>query len=101
MNCKFMAYDNGFAKEQFIEHVVFKTGQTNAAYLSELLENICAYGMKWHRVSKDSLCYFISDLLPDIEFLEVASYCEDAILTDSTIKQKEKYIKANEVIACR
>ena len=35
----------------------------------------------------DQFAYFVSDLLPEVEFLEVARFCEDNILTQNTLKQ--------------
>ena len=36
-------------------------------------------------VSLDQFAYFVSDLLPEVEFLEVARFCSDDMLTDTTL----------------
>ena len=37
--------------------------------------------------SLDQFAYYISDILPEVEFLDVARFCEDNILTQNTLKQ--------------
>ena len=52
----------------------------------DLIENIVEYGFKHEMISKDQLCYWISDMLPEVEFLEVARFMEDGHLTNDTLK---------------
>ena len=37
--------------------------------------------------SLDQFAYYISDILPEVEFLDVARFCKDNILTQNTLKQ--------------
>ena len=53
----------------------------------DFVENIIDYGVEHNNVSKDQFCYFISDILPEVEFLEVARFCENGILTNSTLEE--------------
>ena len=53
----------------------------------DLVENIIDYATKNKKVTKDQLPYFISDILPEVEFLEVARFCHEFYLTDGTLKQ--------------
>ena len=49
--------------------------------------NIIEYAHKHEHVSKDQFAYFISDLVPEIEFMDVAKFCEDDILTRDILRQ--------------
>ena len=53
----------------------------------DFVENIIDSAVEHNNVSKDQLCYFVSDMLPEVEFLEVARFCENGILTNSTLKE--------------
>ena len=59
--------------------------ETNSLVIS-LVNNIIDYAHKWKHVSKDQFCEFVADML-GLDMLEVAQFCEDCILTDSTLKQ--------------
>lgn len=49
----------------------------------ELLSNIIEYGLEHHNHSKDQLAYFISDMIPNVEFDDVARFCDNSILTNN------------------
>lgn len=51
------------------------------SFLRELVRNVIDYAQKWQHVSKDQFARFVSNMLPEIEFGEVAMFCEDSILT--------------------
>ena len=53
----------------------------------DLVQNIIEYAHKHEHVSKDMFCQFVADMIPEVEMLEVARFCDSEILTDSTIKQ--------------
>ena len=53
----------------------------------DLVENIIQYGLQHCNVSKDQFVNWIADLLPEVEFLEVARFMEDDYLTQSTLKE--------------
>jgi hypothetical protein len=52
-----------------------------------LLDNIVGYAHANEHIVKDQFAQFITDMVPGVTFLEVASFCEDKILTDSTLAQ--------------
>lgn len=58
---------------------------TNNTVIS-LVNNIVDYAYEYEHVSKDQFCNFVAMML-GVSDLEVAQFCEDAILTDSTLKQ--------------
>lgn len=77
-------YNKGFNETAFIEWIEDKF-ELNT-YAVQMVINIIEYAQKWEHVSKDQFAYFISDLLPEVEFEEVVNYCEDCILTDTTLR---------------
>lgn len=77
-------YNKGFNEKAFIEWLEEKYDLNS--YAVEMVTNIIEYAHKWEQVSKDQLAYFISDLLPEVEFEEVAQFCEDCMLTDGTLR---------------
>ena len=81
-------YYKGFNRDGFIEWLEDKYGLNS--FTVELLDNIIDYAHKHEHVSKDQFAYFISDLVPEIEFMDVAKFCEDTILTRDTLRQLEK-----------
>ena len=76
-------YNKGFNENAFIEWIEDKFELNQ--YAVQMVTNIIEYAQKWEQVSKDQFAEFISNLLPEVEFLEVAKFCEDSILTNSTL----------------
>ena len=81
-------YYKGFNRDGFIEWLEDKYALNSFAV--ELLDNIIEYAHKHEHVSKDQFAYFISELMPEIEFIDVAKCCEAAILTNDTLRQLRK-----------
>ena len=77
-------YHKGFDSIGFLEWM--ETQVSLDAYAKALISNIIEYAVNEKNYSKDQLAEFLSDMLPTIEFLEVARFCEDSILTDATLK---------------
>lgn len=51
----------------------------------DIVLEIIEYAYDHQNVSLDQFAYFVSDLLPEVEFLEVARFCSDDMLTDTTL----------------
>lgn len=80
--------ENGFDKDSFMSWLKEEfPGVVDTHWNWDLVENIIDYATKNKKVSKDQLPYFISDILPEVEFLEVARFCHELYLTDGTLKQ--------------
>lgn len=75
----------GFNESEFI--VWLSNELTMNRFAINLVQNIIEYAYRHEHVSKDMFCYFVADLVPGIEMLDVARFCGSEILTDSTIKQ--------------
>jgi hypothetical protein len=82
---------NGFDEKGFLEYLEreFPTVFTNS-FARELVENVIDYGIKYERVSKDQICYFLQDMLPEISFGEIAMFVEDGSLTEFGKREKKK-----------
>ena len=83
-----ITYLNGFDKEDFLWYVARNYIKHACGYADDMVENLVNYAIKNEHVSKDQLCYFLADMLPEIEFAEVAQFAEDDILTEWGKQQK-------------
>ncbi len=80
--------NNGFDKDGFMHWLKEEFPEVVDAHWNwDLVGNIIDYAAKNKNVSKDQLPYFISDIFPEVEFLEVARFCHEFYLTDGTLKQ--------------
>ncbi len=78
----------GFDKDGFMTWLKEEfPGVIDTHWNYDLVENIIDYATEHEHISKDQFAYFVSDMLPEVEFLEVAKFCEDGCLTDGTLKQ--------------
>lgn len=56
-------------------------------YSIQTILSLINYAYHYENTSLDQFAFFISDILPEVDFLDVASFCEDNILTQNTLKQ--------------
>lgn len=88
INGKSEKKENEFDKDGFMHWLKEKFPEIlNTHWNWELVERIIDYAIKYKNISKDQLSYFISDILPEVEFLEVAKFCHKSFLTDGTLNQ--------------
>lgn len=90
-----MNFVKGFDQGQFCQYMenTFSIDPFGRA----LMLNIIDYAQKHEHVSKDQFAYFVSDMIPEIEFRDVAAFCEDAILTGSGIQEKKAFWEQREI----
>ena len=79
----------GFDKEGFISWMEdeFSLDRAENRYAISLIESIVDKGCAEHDHSKDQLAEYLSDLIPEICFMEAAQFCSKDMLTDSTLNQ--------------
>ena len=69
----------------------FMTWMENEFYLDNysitIILSLIHYAYYNENSTLDQFAYFVSDILPEVDFLEVARFCEDNILTQNTLKQ--------------
>lgn len=78
--------ENGFDKDGFMTWLAKEFPSVINRFTWDLIDNIIQYGFKHEMVSKDMLAEWISDMIPEVEFLEVARFMEDGHLTNGTLK---------------
>ena len=79
--------DRGFNKDAFMDWLKAEfPGCVVNNWNYDFVEKIIDYALDHESISKDQFCYFVSDMLPEVEFLEVARFCEDGKLTSGTLK---------------
>ena len=78
-----------FDREKFYNWMgeAFGLDRFRDSYSFQLIENIVEYALKNECISLDQFPEFVSDMLPEVEFLEVARFCGNNMLTDTTIKE--------------
>lgn len=77
---------NGVDQGSFYDWIS-ETFVVDSGYAWQLLSNIIDYGIGHENVSKDQLANWITDIVPEVSFEEVALFCADEILTNSTLKE--------------
>lgn len=86
--------EKGFNRIEFMAYMERTFNGFENSFLRGLVDNVIDYGNKHMRVSKDQFCYWVSDMLPEIEFGEVAMFMDDDCLTKNGQEEKHKTIAA-------
>lgn len=86
-----MAY-KGFDEEKFIEYLDNTYYGLENSMFRGTISNIIEYGHKYNQVSKDMFCEFVSNMIDEVTFGEVAMFMEDKCLTENGIKEKNKWL---------
>ncbi len=81
-----------FNKDAFMEYMrnTFQCFENH--FVWDLVENVIDYASKYEHISKDQFVYFVSDILPEVEFGEVAAFVDDECLTDNGKYMKYKWM---------
>lgn len=92
----------GFNDEGFMAYMSYAfpdvfTGK-GSSFTRDLLENLIEYAHKYEQVSKDQFCVFLSDLIPEVEMGEVATFMDDDCLTASYgIAEKRRVMEEKDI----
>lgn len=81
---------SNFNKEKFMEHLKREFSPMDNHFTYDMVENLVDYAMQHESHSKDSLCYFLSDIIEQVEFGEVAAFEDDSNLTSFGLEEKRK-----------
>lgn len=87
---------HGFNFDEFIAWLKEKfPGCLDTRWNYDLVENIIEYGLRYEIIAQDQFCYWVSNMLPEVEFLDVARFMENNHLTDFTLMDlgRIEYIK--------
>lgn len=77
--------EKGFNRAAFMEYMQENFNMNR--FSIDLIDNIIEYGYKHEMVSKDMFAEWLSDMIPEVEFLEVAKFMEDGHLTNNTLER--------------
>lgn len=79
--------ENGFNKEGFMNWLKEEfPGVIDTHWNYDLVENIIDYALENKNTSKDQLAFFISDMLPEVEYTEIAKFCDEDMLSSFTLE---------------
>ena len=74
----------GFNQSLFMEWLESEFNMNR--FTIDIVLNILDYASKHEHVSKDQFCYFVADLIPEVDMLDVATFCDNSFLTSETIE---------------
>lgn len=78
---------NGFNKEGFMNWLKEEfPGVIDAHWNYDLVENIIDYVIDNKNTSDDELAIFLSSMLPEIEYTEIAKFCDEDMLSSFTLE---------------
>ena len=80
--CEYALILKGFNKDDFLRYLTSNYSGFEHWFCAELVENVVDYAIAHEHVSKDQFVWFLTDLLPEVSFDEVAQFAEDEILTE-------------------
>lgn len=81
-----MEYVNGFAREEFLQYMFNEFPSVfNNTFSRTMLENIVDSGINFHSTSKNSLYYYLKDMVPEVEPNDLIPYFDKKILTDEVL----------------
>lgn len=78
---------NGFDKDGFMSWLKEEfPGVVDTHWNWNLVENIIDYAIDNKNSSDDELAIFLSSMLPEIEYTEIAKFCDKDILSGFTLE---------------
>ena len=83
--------EEGFRRYDFMTYLEKNFSGFENPSLRKLVENVIDCGLKHESVSKDQLVYWLSDMIPEVEFGEVAFFMSDDRLTVYGIDEKKRF----------
>lgn len=82
--------EKGFNAEKFMAYLEQEFNGMENCMFRGIVENLIEYGHKHEQISKDQFCYWLSDLIPEISFGEVAAFMDDDCLTENGKTKKQQ-----------
>ena len=83
--------EDKFNLKDILEYLSKTTDGFDNTFLRCLVGNLVYYAVRNQSVSKDQLCWFLSDILPDVDFFEIAAFTDDSCLTDHGLEKKRYF----------
>lgn len=79
-----------FDKNKFMSYLSSEFSLDN--FSRSLVDNIIEYGLEHESDRDDQFAYFLADILPEVDFGEVAAFCADYVLTDDGNKKRASWM---------
>lgn len=70
-----------FDKKAFMKYMLKEFSSMDTHFTYDMVENLVDWGLEHQNSSKDQFCYWLSDLIPEVEFEEVARFMSEDYLT--------------------
>ncbi len=83
---------SGFNKEKFMDYMKQEFSPMDNHFTYDMVENLVDYAIQHKSHTKDDLCFFLSDIIPEVEFGEVAIFEDDANLTNCGLEEKRSFL---------
>lgn len=80
----------GFNKDGFMAYLEHSFSGFENHFLRETVENLVDYALEHCHHSLDQACYFLSDMLPEVEFSDVVAFMDDSMLTSHAREVKRE-----------
>jgi len=86
--------ENGFDRDGFMDYLEHTFNGFEYPIARGLVDNLIDYGLEHERISKDQMCYWLCNMIPEVEFGEVAMFIDDRSLTSCGLEEKRKALEA-------
>lgn len=86
--------NKGFNKDGFMAFLEQTFSGFENSFLRETVRSLVDYALEHCHHSLDQACYFLSDMLPEVEFAEVAMFMDDSMLTCHGREVKRETLEA-------
>lgn len=80
----------GFDNEKFMAYLEQEFDGMENCMLRRIVENLIDYGHKHEQISKDQFVQWLTDMIPEMSFGEIAAFMEDDCLTENGKAEKQK-----------
>lgn len=72
---------HGFDKDGFMAYLESEFSGFNNPFLRETIGNVVDFALENYNDSLDQVCYFLADILPEVEYADVVAFLDDSKLT--------------------
>lgn len=90
-----------FDFEGFWDYMLSNVKCTESYFVREIFLNLVEYALENKAHTLDSAIFFLSDIIPDVEFGEIAMFADDSILTSFGKDEANAARKTLEEKTCR
>lgn len=84
-----------FNKDAFMAYMEENFTGFENSFLRQLVDNVVEYGTTEKTHSKDQLVYFLLDIVPELEFGEIAQFVDDSYLTKTGLLEKQDWLQTH------